>query len=101
MVQRRVANWSPTTIRQTRSVLNRQSPNPGRFSVATHFDGYVAPRHGVPVAAIGRSGGRADSDPGSDVCGKCAQVDGIAGDHDGAGTGSCKGEVGVHDVGGG
>ena len=31
MVQRLVANWSPTTIRQTRSVLNRQSPNPGRF----------------------------------------------------------------------
>ena len=25
---------------------------------------------------------------------------GIAGDHDGAGTGSCKGEVGVYDVGG-
>ena len=58
------------------------------------------PRHGVPVAAIGRSGGRADSDPGSDVCGKRAQVDGVTGDHDGTGTGSCKGQVGVHDVGG-
>jgi len=50
---------------------------------------------------IGRSGGRADSDPGSDVCGKCAQVDGVAGDDDGAGTGSCEDDVGVHDVGGG
>ena len=60
----------------------------------------LVPWHGVAVADIGWSGGRADSDPGSDVCGKRAQVDGVTGDHDGTGTGSCKGQVGVHDVGG-
>lgn len=60
----------------------------------------VALDRAVAVADIGWSGGRADSDPGSDVCGKRAQVDGVTGDHDGTGTGSCKGQVGVHDVGG-
>lgn len=61
---------------------------------------YVALGLGAAEAVVGRSGGRSDRDPRSDVRGQRAKVAGVAGNHCAAGTGSCEGEVGVHNVGG-